>query len=476
MTSTSAPLDDRFFADLLTRSTRQDVPESARLAARLVLLDSIGVGLGTLDHPAVAVARAYVDRYLADDGPAVIWGSGRSGDVEAALLANTVPLRCYDYNDVLHGRTGQAGHPSDVVPGLIAAAEEAGATGRALVDAVVTTYDAATVLFDLVNVTEHGWDYANLTGLASVTGFASLLRLTPNQTAEALGIFGATHIATNQLESGDLSASGNLTMWKRFNGADAVLAALRACRLAAVGAEAPSFSLAGGDGFFARQVGPLMRSPEEMSAIARLDRHGVELTEFKRWPVGTRAQAAISAALDCRRRIAPPEQIAAVRVHAEAGVLDHMVRAEAWKPHSRETADHSLPFIVAVALLEGDVTIDHFNTEDYIASPAVRGLLERITVHERPRAGSGGRSSFPTTVEVQIEGGALLTSEGSYPPEDIRALPFRDTLSEKFRALAARALPAGTVAEVESAVGGLDELADVCELTTLLRGGEAAQA
>lgn len=467
---TKAQLDDRFLAELLTRSSRHDRTDSTRLASRLVVLDSVGVGLGTQDHPAVAVARTYVDRFLPGDGPSVVWGSERRRNVEAAVLANTVPLRCYDFNDVLHGDTEQAGHPSDVVPGLIAVAEEVGGSGRDLVDAVITTYDAARILFDLVNVTRRGWDYANLTGLASVTGFASLLQLSPAQTAEALGIFGASHIATNQLESGDLSASGNLTMWKRFNGADAVLAGLRACRLAAAGVEAPSHSLVGGSGFFVQQVGPLEQGAGELAEIAGRDRHGVELTEFKRWPVGTRAQAAITAALDVRRRVGEPERITAVRVHVEAGVIEHLVRAEAWKPHSRETADHSLPFIVAVALLEGDVSIDHFNRDDYFGSPGVRAMLDRITVHERPRRGSG-RSSFPTTVEVDVAGGEQLDAAGEYPTDAIRALPFQNTLVEKFRMLGARTLPAATVANIEGAVAALDELSDVRELTELLRSG-----
>jgi 2-methylcitrate dehydratase len=468
MTGTDARVDDRFFAGLLRPGAGRTVPGEARIAARLVLLDSVAVGLGTLDHPAVGAARGYVDTYFPREDVAVIWGTDRTSSVEGALIANSVPLRCYDFNDVLHGSTGQAGHPSDFVPGLIAVAEAEGRSGTELVDAVITAYDAAKILFDLVNVTRGGWDYANLTGLAAVTGFATLLRLPDHQTAHALGIFGASHIATNQLESGDLSASGNLTMWKRLNGADAVSAALRACHLAASGIEAPSYSLAGEDGFFGQQAGPLSLSTAELTEIGRLERHGVEVTEFKRWPVGTRAQAAIAAALDCRDRIGSPEQVTGVRVQVEPGVVQHLVRVEAWKPHSRETADHSLPFIVALALLYGDVSIDHFNTDEFFSADAVVAMLGKISIEERPDTGPGQRSSYPTRVIVEA-GGEEYVAEAEYAPDTIRAVPFRRELESKFHSLAGRSMPEGLVTELADAIDRVEEMDDVRTLTRLLR-------
>ncbi len=446
------------------------VSERTRLSARLTVLDSVGVGLGTLDHPAARIARDHVRAHLPGPAVAAIWGGGASTGVEGALLANSVPLRCYDYNDVLHGDSGQAGHPSDIIPGLFAVAEAAHLPGRAFVDAVITAYDAAAILFDGLNVSRHGWDYANLTGLAAVAGFASLMGLDDERGGHALGIFASSHIATNQLESGHLSASGNLTMWKRFNGADAALAALHACRLAESGVEAPTGALLGEQGFVRGQVAPGGTMSETLDALDKalhLGDHGVDRTEFKRWPVGTRAQSAISAALECRARISSPDAIERVIVEAEEGVVKHLVRAEAWRPHSRETADHSLPYIVAVALLTGDVALDRFGGDADFAAPEVRALLPRIEVRSRPGDGTGGRSAYPTEIRVTADGREHV-ARGEYPPEQIRAIAFRDHIEAKFTAMAGRCFDAGHVRRIHEAIMGLDGLDDVAALGALL--------
>lgn len=461
--------EDRLVAALLRPQEQTGAPaERTRLSARLTLLDSVGVGLGTLDHPAAVVARRHVQTYMSAPAEAGVWGGGGSVSVEGAVLANSVPLRCYDYNDVMFGASGQGGHPSDFVPGLFAAAEAAHLPGRALIDAVIIAYDAAKILFDTLNVTRRGWDYACLTGLAAVSGFASLAGLSPEQGRHALGIYASSHIGTNQLESGHLDTTGNLTMWKRFNGAEATLAALRACRLAASGVEAPLYSLLGENGFL-RQLAMTPGGAEEImnaiDAALRLEVHGVDVNEFKRWPVGTRAQSAIEAALDCRKRISSPSAIERVVVEAEEGVVKHLVREQAWRPYSRETADHSLPYVVAVALLAGDVALEHFNDDAFITSEPVRALLDRIEIESRPA--SGGRSAYPVRVRVVADGTEHVAT-GAYPPEEIRAIPFRDRLEEKFTLMATRCFDEDHVGRIREAVMGVDELDDVGRLGALL--------
>lgn len=454
-------------AALLQTGTERDYAEDTRLAARLAILDSIGVGLGTLDHPAASTARDYVRRHLSYERTVSVWGDATRTSLAGAVIANSVPLRCYDFNDVMHGKAGQAGHPSDFIPGLFAVAEAERHTGWALVDAIVVAYDAAKTLFDTLNVTRAGWDYANLTGLAAVAGFVSLYRLTAEQGAQALGIFAASNIATNQLESGDLSASGNLTMWKRFNGASAVDAALRACHMAASGVEAPSHSLLGDAGFFRQQLLGAEINVDALTDVGQRNRHGVEMTEFKKWPVGTRAQSAISAAQACREQVGSLGRIDGVEVTAQAGVVRHLVRHDAWQPHSRETADHSLPYIVALALLYGDVTIDQFSADARFDNGDVKEMVSKISIRETPDPQPNERSSFPTRVSVAADGEQYVGT-GEYPPEKIRAIPFRGHIEEKFRSLATRRVSNGQANAIHQAVLDLDKMKDVAALAALL--------
>ena len=437
--------------------------DDTRRAARLAVLDAVAVGLGTRDHPAAVTARRHVDTYLAHGDDVGVWGSGKSSSLEGAILANTVPLRCFDFNDVLHGRSGQGGHPSDVIPGLMAVAEWQQASGRALVEAVITTFDAIKFLFDNLKVS--GWDYTNLTGLGAVAGIAALMGLDDEQGGNALGIFATSHLSTDQLESGDLSSSGNLTMWKRFNGAEAVMGALRACQLASSGVEAPTNSLLGDDGFVRRQG----LDPQQLADAANdrqtSEEHGVDVTEYKRWPVGTRAQSAIDAAIEGRAQVKSVLDLDRVEVEVDDGVVEHLVREEAWHPYSRETADHSLPFAVALALLEGEVSIDHYSSDEFFKSPDVATLLSKIKVNGRPNPTT--RSSYRTRITL-VDGEQEHVTEAEYPAEAIRASTFADELQRKFDAHMTKRFSADHAEKIRATIDGLDELPDVRVLGELL--------
>lgn len=449
-----------------------DGPTSAaketRRSACLAILDSVGVAVGTMAHPAAVIARGHVDTWLSHNTSATVWGGG-AASVDGALLANAVGLRCYDFNDVLHGVSGQAGHPSDFVPGLFAVAEAGHLSGQALLDATILAYDATSLLFDGVNVAAGGWDYANLVGLGSIAGLAPLLGLTTDQAANALGIFGTTHLATNQIESGDLDATGNLTMWKRFNGAQAARSALEACRFAASGVEPPINSLLGEHGFLVQQgIWPeaIDGLIEQQKATLQAGVRGVDRTEFKRWPVGTRAQSAISAALACHEQLPAGCQIDQVVVQAEQAVIDHLVRPESWEPYSRETADHSLPFSVAAALLYGDVDLEHFDVA-VITSEELRRLLAVTRVEASPDGTPGHRSAYPATVTI-TSAGKEFVGTGEYPPDEIRAIPFEQALRTKFDAMTGRRFGPAVVEEIREQILALDELEDVSRLGDLL--------
>jgi 2-methylcitrate dehydratase len=458
MNSDLAAAEAKLVSNLLHPFAERSIEASTTAATRWAVLDSVAVGLGARQHPAAQIAREHVQRHLGGSDVGV-WGSGGAARLEGAIWANTVPLRCYDFNDVLHGSSGQGGHPSDFIPGLMALAEHQHQSGRELVEAIVAAYDATRILFDLLNVTRAGWDYTNLTGMGAVVGYARLLDLDDEQGAHALGIFASSHLSTNQLESGDLSTSANLTMWKRFNGADAVLAALGACRLAGSGVEAPSYSLLGDDGLVRHGGADPARVAQGLGDVLADGRRGVEVTEFKSWPVGTRAQSAIEAALACRQQLAPGTTLDSILIEAEEGVVHHLVRADAWKPYSRETADHSLPFAVVLALLEGHVGVEHFESNEFFQSPQVVDLLAKVKVESRPDP-EQGRSSYPTRITITSDGVSHV-AEADYPPERIRAAAFGAQLERKFATLVGRYAPQKDVRAIRDLLERLNDVDDV---------------
>jgi 2-methylcitrate dehydratase len=389
-------------------------------AAKAALIDSLAVSMGALTHPAAQAARRHAYRFATPDG-CVIWGSARRAAPELAALTNGVLLRCYDYNDFFVG-TRNSGHPSDMVAGVIAAAEWADADGSALLSALALGYEVVAAAFDAFSTAPGGWDYTNLVAFGGTCAIARVLGLDAEQTREALAMTVVPHFASDEIESGDLNARGDLTMWKRFNGSDAVRNALQACLLAQVGVEGAVRPFVGKQGFIQKLVN---RSEEAIPVLKdrlapKRPLSRITETNMKRWPVGSLAQSAIQAALAARQKVSDLARIKQVRVFAEEGAYDHLVkiRTAPYAPISRETADHSLPYIVAAAVLDGHVRTDSFAPARVLEPALQEFVAEKVRAapeaalgtiaggkHKRHAAGYLGR------VEIELLDGTVVHGE-----------------------------------------------------------------
>lgn len=368
---------------LATFSTATALPTKPEhiAAAKRLLIDTIAVGLGAFEHIAAQKARAYLDLFSSQADGATIWGTRRRASIDKAALVNGVPLRCYDFNDVMLGRKG-AGHPSDMVAALLAVGEWRNVGGLELLQAIVLGYEIAEAMHDVVPAEASGWDHANVSALGATCAIGRLMGLSADQMAEAFGIAAIQHVQSNEIESSALNRRGDLTMWKRFHGADAMRHALDACLLASVGVEAPVRPFQGKLGFLkifgaGSDAVSVLRDRLEPGNVTG----SVGRTNLKRWPVGSRAQSAIASALDARSR-AEGRAIHSVHVRAAPGVYDHLVaiRQDPWHPISRETADHSLPYIVGASVLDGFVNTASFDPETVASPERARFIAERVTV------------------------------------------------------------------------------------------------
>src|SRR5215831_9973937 len=217
-------------------------------AVKAVLIDSIAVAIAGLRDPAAQNARKHAYRFPAGRQGCVIWGTQKRALPELAALTNGVLLRCHDYNDFFVGLRN-SGHTSDMLSAVIAAAEWTDAPGKKLIPAVAVGYEMVGAAFDAFSTAPGGWDYTTLMQLGATAAIAWLLELNASQTREAMGMTVVPHFASDEIESGELNRRGDLSMWKRFNGADAVRNALQACLLAQVGVEAAVRPFVGKNGF-----------------------------------------------------------------------------------------------------------------------------------------------------------------------------------------------------------------------------------
>ncbi|HEY0315709.1 MAG TPA: MmgE/PrpD family protein [Sphingomonas sp.] len=454
-----------------------DLTATAEAAAKRALKDSVAVALGAFAHPATQKGRKFAELMSSPQGPCVIWGTSLRATPDVAALINGSLMRGYDYNDFFVGKRN-SGHPSDITTGVIAAAEWKGVSGAKLLDALAVGYEVVAAMFDCFSTAPGGWDYTNLTGIGACAAIARVIGLDYDQTREALGIAVTPHMATDEVESCELNKRGDLTMWKRFNGSDAVRNALQACLLASVGIEGAIRPFVGDNGFIAKMKNDMSTVP----LLASLLDPGKPLsriadTYMKLYPVGSVGQSAIRAALDARAQIADLSAIRQVRVFSEEGAYDHLVaiRQDAYNPISRETADHSMPYIVAAAVLDGYVRVESFDVER-VLEPSRRAFVrDQVKVEIDLALGAladgklkRAKDGYLSRVEIELADGTVVKGEAR-PFPGHPAAPFTDAeIEEKLRL---NAEPFAGKAGTDAIVAALDKaatMANVAELTALL--------
>ncbi|GGX22860.1 MmgE/PrpD family protein [Pigmentiphaga litoralis] len=445
----------------LTEATCDDVCNA--------VTDTLAVALGALRHPAVGPAQRYARNHPLANG-ATLWGTHQKTTVETAALVNGVPLRGYDYNDLYMGKKS-GGHPSDIIPGLIALAEVRSVSGADLFTAIAVGYEVNMMVLDAIDIHTTRWDYPVLTAIGATCGAARLLSLSETQTAEAVAIAVISHFVTDEVESGDLNARGDLTMWKRFNGSHAVRHGIYAALLAEAGVEGAVRPFEGRSGFLSNvttspdAIADLEERLQTRTAPAR-----IRETQFKRWPVGSRGQSAIQAALHARATVAAPSQVKEIRVTCDQEVYEHLLarRADPWHPISRETADHSLPYIVAAAVLDGTIDTDSFAMER-VTDPARQAFLNatvKVTASQTLSQGASG--GFLASVELIDDAGRLHVGDAAAPPGHARQRFTRSDLDAKFAENVAPVLGGAHSAKIHEAILGLADASSVRELTALL--------
>ncbi|WP_157220100.1 MmgE/PrpD family protein [Flavisphingomonas formosensis] len=451
--------------------------EKTQTAAKRALQDSVAVALGAFGHPATQLGRRFAELMSSASGPCVIWGTSIRTTPDVAALINGSLMRGYDYNDFFVGRRN-SGHPSDITTGVIAAAEWKGVSGAKLLEALAVGYEVVAAMFDCFTTAPGGWDYTNLTGIGACAAIARVIGLDYDQTREALGIAVVPHMATDEVESCELNKRGDLTMWKRFNGSDAVRNALQACLLASVGIEGAIRPFVGNNGFLQKMKNdestlPLLK--ELLDPAKPLSR--VADTYMKLYPVGSVGQSAIRAALEAREQVSDLSAIKEVRVFSEEGAYDHLVaiRQDAYNPISRETADHSMPYIVGAAVLDGFIRVESFDL-DRVLEPARRAFVRdqvKVVIDLSLGAMKDGKlkrasDGYLSRVEIELNDGTVVHGAAQPFPGHPKA-PFTDAeIEEKLRYNAEQFAGKGETDAIIALLSKAETMANVRDLTALL--------
>jgi 2-methylcitrate dehydratase len=158
-------------------------------------------------------------------------------------------------------------------------------------------------------------------------------------------------------------------------------------------------------------------------------------TYLKNWPAEYHAQSAIDAALRIREEIGDPGAIERVRVETFDAAVEIIADPEKWRPRTRETADHSLPYCVAVALQDGEVGLAQFS-EERIADPGLLDLVSRVEVRADPELSKRYPAATPNRIEVRTKSGKVAVQEVEFPRGHSGNPMTDEEVAEKFGRLA----------------------------------------
>ena len=444
----------------------EDLSEAAVIAAKARILSALAVALAAYDMPPVAIARRMAQPVA--DGPAAsVLGDLTRTTPDMAAFVNSAMVRSLDMSDTLvsAGTT----HPADAFPALLAAAEAWQRDGRGLLLATAIAYEVQCRFADAVPLTHRGWDQTPVVALGAALGCARLLGLGAEQMAHCAALAVVPNIALNQTRTGMLS------MWKGMAGPQGARAGVFAACLAREGMTGPDGVFEGEYGFWNQLMGGRAC---EVGFPLTFGGHtfAVQRTMIKSFPTRFNCQVPVFAAQKLRG-LADWREIESLRIESVRQAFERWMHLpEIWQPETRETADHSLPCTVAMALIDGTITPATMERARY-RDADVRALMGRCTI-ELPQAFADIAPAVRACrLTATMRDGRTVVAEYRRSAAEDAADPGWEQATAKFRTLTHGLLRPEAAQALLSAVQGLERLPDmagVVQPTSLKQGMRAS--
>jgi 2-methylcitrate dehydratase len=445
----------KHLCDYALKLSYRDLPEEVIRRTKHIVLDTVGCALGGAESPPARIARAAASE-MTSAVPSTVLISGQKTSPDLAAFANGVMIRYLDFNDTYAG--SPTCHPSDLLAPVLAVVDATGGRGKDVILGTVLGYE---VLCGLIAAgskeRDRGWDQSTYGVIAASVVAAKLFGHTKEQMAQAISLAVSSHISLEQIRRGQISH------WKGCALANASRNAVFCAMLAAKGMTGPEEAFEGQAGFF-RSTGIRFEiKPFADSA----DAYRIMQARVKPFPAGYFSQSAIEAILDLRSQIADLDSVKEIRLQTFPAGYEVMGSGEAnWRPETRESADHSLPFVMAVALMEGNLEIRHYEQMYYKRSD-VRALMQKIKV----RIGEEPVAAWPEVplniVEIELDSGTVLSTKVAYHLGHFKRLMTDDEQERKFRPLAEPLLPKSQIDNLLACLRRLDEVERISELISL---------
>jgi 2-methylcitrate dehydratase len=476
-------------------------PEAVR-AAKLFLYDSLGCALGGSQQED---ARILLDHYreMAGErksagamkarghggiggGACTCFVSGfRTNPVDAAFL-NGHMIRAMDYNDIYW--KADPCHPSDIISGPLALVEYRGLSGKDLIVGTVIAYEVEMRLceFGVPGIREYGWHHATLTAFAAPIAAGRVLGLTVEQMVNAIGISASRTFTPGAVTAGKLTNMKNtVDPWATRMGVESAM-------LAARGYSGPEHIIDGKEGLYAVFgkvcVGGAGQGAETRAAFdsaklvdglprGRGDRYRILDCGMKSFPIEALSHAPLTAMMKCvKENGLKAEEVAEIKVEVIARAADILGDPHKYRPDSKETADHSLPYCMAVGLVDGMVTPLQFR-EERVLDKRLIPVMDKVKVVANEEFEALFPQYQPSRVTITTTDGRTFAKRVDVPKGDPRDPMTEEEIAVKFTALGAEVVGEKACRELGAMIMGIEREKSVGPLMRLMtRGGGRVDA
>ncbi len=448
----------RTWAEFAAQLKFEQIDTESVVHAKRFLVDSCGCALGGFHHEDVQIMRKVITDF-GGNNKCTIWSSGEKTSAYFATLINSLAIRVMDYNDIYW--EADPSHPSDLIPIATSIGEPYNRTGQEVIAGIVLAYELEMRLceFGVPGIRERGWHHASLTQIAAPVVASFMMGLGVEQTVNAVGISTCHSMTMGAV------AAGKLTMMKNTVDPMAASSGVFAARLAHHGYIGTELIVEGKEGF-CQLLGPDWDMAKLTDGLGKSWRIGH--CAYKAFPTEALTHSPISAALDLvKTHDIKADKVSHVKVRTIARAKDILADPTKYHPETKETADHSLPYVIGAAIMDRMITPLQF-THERIHDPKLRALLLKIEVVADP----GFEKQFPAK---KLSGVSITTSDGKTVEKEVEfpkgypANPMTNAdLEEKFRALTSEVMNKSQQDRVLEAIGNLDRAPNLNEFSAAM--------
>ncbi|MBU7043836.1 MAG: MmgE/PrpD family protein [Theionarchaea archaeon] len=435
------------------------LPAEAVTEAKRFLLDSIGCALAAVGNEDMEHACSYIQA-LGGNHQATIIGYGNRTNMANAALMNSLLIRALDYNDIYWKQ--DPSHPSDIIPAALSTGEYMHCSGKDLIVGIIIAYELEMrlCLAAFPGIREIGWHHATLTQFVSPAVAGRMLKLSAEQITAAIGIGGSSHATFGGV------VAGALTNMKNTADPLATEAGVRAAMLAQTGYEGPVEIFEGKEGLF-----EVINEVEWKSSVLTETLGTTYLItecEYKAFPTEALTHQPITAVLNLlTEHPLDPQNIKEIVIETTSRGADILSDPSKYNPTTKETADHSLPYCIAVAVARGNVLPSDFTAES-LQDPLVRELIQKVKVN----ANSHIDDLFPQVKRaictITTEKGNTYTRQEDFAKGSTEYPLTDDELISKFRANSRGQLSEDRMSTLVEATFNLEQYDDISEYISLL--------